>query len=127
MPHVHPPYPTFDVECFKDTLRIIRGGTVREELPLFAKSFHTLLGAAFGAIIGEPPGPMSAAALGEEFMQECSLDELKQLRVGLESLNEDGPGLAAADEAAIDPATLALIVQLVLALVNKWINKKESA
>lgn len=127
MPHVHPPYAAFDVDCVKDVIRIIRGGTVREELPLFAKCVHTLVGAGLGATIGEPPGPLAASAVAETVVEECSLSSLEECRHVLEDLQEDGPGTFGADEAAIDPATLAVLIQLAVQLLNAWINRKKSA
>lgn len=127
MPHVHPPYAAFDVDCVKDVIRIIRGGTVREELPLFAKCVHTLVGAGLGATIGEPPGPLAAAAVAETVVEECSLSSLEVCRHALEDLQEDGIGPCGADPAAIDPATLQMLIALAVQLITAWINRKKSA
>jgi hypothetical protein len=127
MPHVHPPYAAFDVDCVKDVIRIIRGGTVREELPLFAKCVHTLVGAGLGATIGEPPGPLAADAVAETAVEECSLSSLEECRHVLEDLQEDGPGTFGADPAAIDPATLQMLIALAVQLITAWINRKKSA
>lgn len=127
MPHVHPPYAAFDVDCVKDVIRIIRGGTVREELPLFAKCVHTLVGAGLGATIGEPPGPLAASAVAETAVEECSLSSLEECRHVLEDLQEDGPGTFGADPAAIDPATLQMLIALAVQLITAWINRKKSA
>lgn len=127
MSHVHPPYAAFDVDCVKDVLRIVRSGSVKDELPLFAKCVHTLVGAGLGATIGEPPGPLAASAVAETAVEECSLSSLEECRHVLEDLQEDGPGTFGADPAAIDPATLAVLIQLAVQLLNAWINRRKSA
>jgi hypothetical protein len=125
MGHTHDPYPRFSTECFSDTLRIIRSRAVRDELALFLKCVYTLLGAALGATVGEPPGPMASQL--DSALNECTLDELIELRSSMIALQEDGFETFGASETAIDPATLAIIMQLVMALINKWINKKQTA
>ncbi len=127
MSHVHPPYAAFDVDCVKDTIRIVRGGTVKEELPLFAKCVHTLVGAGLGATIGEPPGPVAADAATEVAVEECSLTALEECRHALEDFEEDGPGVYGADPAAIDPATLQMLIALAVQLITAWINRKKTA
>lgn len=127
MPHVHPPYAAFDVDCVKDVIRIVRSGSVKDELPLFAKCVHTLVGAGLGATIGEPPGPVAANAVVDEALAECSLAELEECRHALEDLEEDGPGTFGADPAAIDPATLQMLIALAVQLITAWINRKKTA
>lgn len=116
----HQPYPAFSAECFGDLIRVVRGGTVREELPLFAKCVYTLAGAALGATVGEPAGPLAGAAPDAE----QSVEELRECLASLSALKEDGHGVYGADEAAIDPATLSLLIQLAVQLISAWINRK---
>ncbi len=127
MPHVHPPYAAFDVDCVKDVIRIVRSGSVKDELPLFAKCVHTLVGAGLGATIGEPPGPVAADAVAAAAIEECSLSDLEACRQSLEDLEEDGPGTFGADPAAIDPATLQMLIALAVQLITAWINRKKTA
>jgi len=116
MSHTHQPYPQFSVDCFKDLVRIARGKTVKEELPLFAKCVYTIEGAALGATIGEPPGTETFA--GDALT--CSDDEKKEALAVLEGMSEDG--VYAAGESAINPFVLALIEQGIKALLA-WLSK----
>ncbi len=127
MGHTHEPYPRLSTECFGDILRIVRSRAVRDELALFLKCVYTLLGAALGATVGEPPGPM--ASQFDAALSECTLGELVELRSSLTAFQDDmadGIEVYGAGDTAIDPATLAIIMQLVMALINKWINKKSA-
>ena len=113
----HQPYPDFSPSCFGDIIRIGRGGTIREELPLFVKCLYTIEGAALKATVGEPD------AFGTPF-DSASRDDLVECQAALAAIKEDGPGVFGADGAAIDPATIAIIVQSVMALINLWLNRK---
>lgn len=121
--HTHEPYPQFSVECLKDLLRIIRGGTVREELALFAKCLYSMVGAALSATIGDPPGPVAST----ERLADPTNEELEECRAALASMKEDGHGIYGANEAAIDPATLTLIINLAVQLITAWLAKRKNA
>lgn len=114
----HEPYPSFSPACFGDIIRIVRGGTVREELPLLAKCLYTLIGASLSATIGEPDETFAAA------IDSLSVDELGECYSALQGVKEDGPGIYGAGESAIDPATLAMLIQLGMALLKAWIDRK---
>jgi hypothetical protein len=114
----HQAYPAFSLDCVKDVIRIVRGGTITAELPLFAKCVYTLVGAGLGAAIGEPPdvAPALAAADSDAELRECC--------AALESVA--GVQMAAAEgEQAIDPATIALLVQLAVQLIQAFLNRKK--
>lgn len=121
--HTHEPYPQFSVECLKDLLRIIRGGTVREELALFAKCLYSMVGAALSATIGDPPGPMASV----ERQAEPTTEELEECHAALASMREDGHGIYGSGEAAIDPATLTILINLAVQLITAWLAKRKTA
>lgn len=114
----HQPYPTFSPACCGDIIRIVRTGTVREELPLLAKCLYTLIGAALAGTVGEPDETFAEA------LASMSVDELGECYAALQTVNEDSNGLYGAGESAIDPATLALLIQLGMALLKAWIDRR---
>lgn len=115
----HQPYAPFDLDCIKDIIRMVRGRTVREELPLFAKCVHSLVGAGLGATIGEPDlvePSFGAADVSDADLNECAaaLQEFEGQSFGAE-----------ADAEAIDPATISLLIQLAMTLIQKWLEKRK--
>lgn len=118
MGHAHQPYPQFSVDCFKDLIRIARGRTIQQELPLFAKCVYTLQGAALGATIGEPGGVETFASEATP----CSNDDKREALSVLQGLEEDGIDNFGAD-AALNPIVAALIQQAITALLA-WLTKK---
>lgn len=122
----HQPYPTFDVDCAKDIYRIVTSGQIVEEKSLFAKCVYTLVGAGLGLTLGEPDDvkPLLLAAEG------IDLATLEQCREALAGVADTGlpPGMMAAPDAgekAIDPATLAMLIQLAVQLITAFINRKK--
>lgn len=98
-------------------VRIIREGTIRAESALFVESLYDLVGALLAIIFGDSQPTFGASPDG-------SLDELASL---LASVEEDGlptEGTFGADEKAIDPATILLIIQLVSKLIEMWKKRK---
>lgn len=123
MGHIHEPYPQFSVECFKEFLRIVRGNTIREELALFVKCLWTLISGGLAATIGEPPGP--APTFGHEGV-DCTTDELQECLTALQGMKEDGPGIYGAGETAIDPAILAILIDLGIKAIMAWLAKRNA-
>lgn len=122
---MHTPYPSFSLLCVQEVIRIVRGGTLKDELALFVKCAYTLTGSFLGTTIGEP---------GEEHavgsVETASVDEIKECKDALELVafqgfvDVDSETLFGNDETAIDPATLALIVQLAIKLISKWLENR---
>jgi hypothetical protein len=116
----HQPYAPFDLDCVKDIIRMVRGRTVREELPLFAKCVHTLTGTALGATIGEPylVEPSFGAA-------EVSDADLNEAAAALQEYQGASFGAEGDSAEAIDPATLAMLIQLAVTLISKWLERRQ--
>lgn len=118
----HLAYPPFSLACVRDTVRIVRGRTVAAEQKLFAKCVWSLAGTGLGATIGEPEEvePVFASdAIDDGELAEC--------RAALEVAYEDGMAYGAGEgEAAIDPATLAILIDLAVKLITKWLERRKS-
>jgi hypothetical protein len=115
----HQPYPTFELDCIRDLVRMVRGRTVRTELPLFAKCVYTLVGAGLAASVGEPD--LVEPSFGSADVSDADLLECQA------ALQEfEGTFGAEADGAeAIDPATLAMLIQLAVTLITKWLERRK--
>lgn len=125
MGHTHAPYEQFSVTCLMELIKIVRSGTVREELALFCKCIHTLIGGALLASVGEPPGPMETGTFTLE--AEPTLAELEECYNTLAAMKEDGPGIYGAGEMALDPAMITMFIQMGMMLLKAWIDRKKSA
>lgn len=123
----HQPYPPFDVECIQDIFRLVRGRTVRDELPLFAKCVYTLVGAGLSITLGEPnDGPMLAGQPADA-LEGVSDDELQKCCQALEQAEGEVQTFGAGDAEAekLDPATLALLIQLAIQVIQAIINRRK--
>ncbi len=120
----HQPYPQFSSHCFSDIIRIARGNTVREELPLFAKCIYTIEGAALGATIGEPDETFGSEE--RKTISESSAEDLQECYSALISMKEDGPGIYGAGETALPPTITALLMQLGLELIKILMERKKT-
>lgn len=125
MGHTHAPYEQFNIACLMELLRIIRTGVVREELALFCKCLHVLIGGSLLAAVGEPPGPMETAVFNAG--ADPSLEDLQECYSALAGMKEDGPGIYGAGESALDPATITMLIQLGMMLIKAWIDRKKAA
>lgn len=121
----HLAYPGFSLECAQEIFRMLRGRTVRQEFKLFMKCQWMLQGGAYGVVPGEPDQVEPSFASGPECDEETARNVLAELKaVGDEGIPET---FGAADEnaEAIDPATIAIIIQLVTTLIQKWIERRK--
>lgn len=125
MGHTHLPYQQFSVACLMELIKIIRSGTVREELALFCKCLYSLIGGGLLATVGEPPGPMETGTFTLE--ADPTLAELEECYNTLAAMKEDGPGIYGAGESALDPATITMLIQFGMMLLKAWIDRKKSA
>lgn len=129
----HQPYPEFKLECVTTLIDIGRRGAIREEIRDFAKCAYDLGGGLLKVTVGEPDDVIvGATSDGEEQLAECSLEQLEEAHnvavsafLELESYGAL-PGALPGAEEAIDPATLTLIMQLVLKALEFWMNRKKS-
>lgn len=119
----HQPYPAFDIDCAKDIVRIVRNGAIAAEAPLFAKCVYTLAGAGLAMSVGEPSdvqGVFGDAEVTTDDLEEC----LNALQKAEDSSEEN---FGAGDEAeAIDPATIAMLIQLAITLITKWLERRRA-
>ncbi len=119
----HQPYPPFSSECLSDLYRLVTTRAVREELPLFAKCLYTLIGASLGMSIGEPTHV--EGVFGDA---EPDAAELEKCRDALQSYADEGQTFGAdGDEAEkLDPATIAMLIQLAVTLISKWLERRRT-
>lgn len=99
-------------EAIQNVIRIITGGTVREEWALLVKSLFQIGEALVDLLAPTEP------TFGDAVEAEAKWGELSST---LEGFHAEGYG--ASDAAAIDPATIMVIVQLVLTLIEKLRKK----
>jgi hypothetical protein len=124
MPHQHAPYEPLSIECASDLFRMLRGRTVRDEFKLFCKCFHILLGGVFAVVVGEPDEvePVVGAA------DDIPTAELVRLKAEFEQLAADSATTFGADDGneKLDPATVAMLIQLAVTLITKWIERRKN-
>ncbi len=113
----HVAYPAFSLDCVRNVVRIVRGGTVAAELKLFAKCVWSLTGTGLGAAIGEPGEVEPVFAAVDE-------GELKECLAALEVAYDDGM-VYGAGETAIDPVTLSIMIDLAVKLLKAWIERRK--
>lgn len=116
MEHSHAPYPAFDLDCMREVVRIVRGGTILTEKKLFAKCVYELTGAGLSLTIGEPDvlGPFAGTV-------EPSLTDLEDCCSAL----QDADVFGAAEDEAIDPATIMLLVELAVKIITAIIERRK--
>lgn len=123
MPHPHAPYPPLSLECVTEIIRMVRGRTVRDEIKLFAKCVYELVGGGLSLFPGEPEEvePLIGAA-------DVPTDQLQECKAALEQVQAEAQSFGAdADDAeAIDPATLAMLIQLAVTLITKWLERRKN-
>lgn len=101
--------PGFDFDCVKDIISDVRAGKVS------VASAQKALWVAGGAVAlfapAGPIGPFASPVAGE--VADMSAEEL------CDALEAKGQGFGA-DVAAIDPATVLMIIQLVWKILQNW-------
>lgn len=122
----HRPYPQLQLECVTTLIDITRRGALRSEIKEAAKCAYELGGAMLGVTVGEPADLIVGDATRETFV-EPSLQDLEtchaQLVASAPELEAFGAEVAAE---AIDPATMAIIIQLALKALEFFMNRKRS-
>lgn len=128
----HRPYPSLQLECVTTLIDITRRGALRAEIKEAAKCAYELGGAVLGVTVGEPAdlivGDASSGDNGAPFSEtyvEPSLQELETCHAQLTASAPELEAFGAEDaEAQIDPATMALIIQLALKALEFFMNRK---
>ncbi len=124
MDHEHQPYPPFELACVLALFTMLKNREVRDNPKAFAKHFYVLLGALLGMTVGEPDDV--PPLFGQD---EPSTEDLEGLLGELKAVQEDGipETFGAADgEQAIDPATLAILINLAVTLIQKLIERRKN-
>lgn len=127
----HRPYPTLDVKCVTTIIDILRRGAIQAEIKEFAKCSYELGGAALGIMVGEPEdvivGAADVAAINDG-PTEGQLKECHAALTGAELTLDSAWGDSGSDGNAekLDPATVALIIQLALKALEFFLNRKKS-
>jgi hypothetical protein len=119
------PYPQFSLITVTTLWTMLRERTVRDNPKSFAKHLYVLLGAALGLLVGEPDDvqPLFGDA------EEADDATLEGLLGELKAAQEDGIAEtfgAAEGEQAIDPATLAILINLAVTLIQKIIERRKN-
>lgn len=106
-----------------NVIRIVTGGTIREEWALLVRSLLIIAGALVDLIDPAEPlvGDAARAAARDAARDAARAAQFDELAAVLEGFHAEGYG--ASDAAAIDPATIMVIVQLVLTLIEKLRKK----
>ena len=128
----HRPYPNLDLGCIKTVIDIGRRGAIKAEIKTFAKCGYELLGAGLSITVGEPDDviPIDGVTMvGVAPVEEPTVEQVEEaqgyLIAALPDLEAYGAQATEAGIEAIDPATLALIVQLVLKGIELWLSRKK--
>lgn len=122
----HRPYPSLQLECVTTLIDITRRGALRAEIKEAAKCAYELGGAVLGVTVGEPADLIVGDAARETYV-EPSLQELETCHAQLTASAPELEAFGAEDaEAQIDPATMALIIQLALKALEFFMNRKRN-
>lgn len=118
---MHHPYPeTLPVECVTEIIGIVRSGEVREKVDHLANCAWTIAGYGLRVSLGEPQHEETFGSAGD-------VDQLEECKAALESACSEQESFgAAADAEAIDPATLAIILQLAIKVITALINRRKN-
>lgn len=113
-------YPAFSLEVVQGIVRIVRGRTVAAEYQLFVKLVWSIVGTGLGATIGEP-------ANVEPVFGAVDDGELTECQAALEAAYEEGMAYGGAEgEAAIDPATIAILIDLAIKIITRIIERRRT-
>jgi hypothetical protein len=119
----HHPYPAvLPTECLTTVISLIRNRQVADQPAEFANCLWTMVGFGLKLGFGDPD------AHEEKFgaADVPSDKELNECHAALASYEDDGPSFAAAEgEQAIDPATIVVLVQLVMQIIEFLRNRKK--
>lgn len=122
----HQPYPPFQLECLTTIVRIVRSKAIAEERALFAKCLYEILGAGLALGFGEPDGPILTGQESAE-LEAASTAELMKCCEALESAQSEVQSVGDAEAKAIDPATLAILIDLAIRIITAIINRRKPA
>jgi hypothetical protein len=126
----HRPYPNLDIECVTTLIDIGRRGAIRTEIKSFAKCGYELLGAGLLITVGEPDDVIpidGVTSVGFGDAPEPTIEQVEEahgyLTAALPDLESYGAEEGGAE--AIDPATLTMIVTLILKGLELWLSRKK--
>lgn len=106
-------YPTdLPLSDIQNVIRIVRTGAVKAEYKQLIASAYEVEGYLLGTFVGEPSPKLMAQAGAGDLLECGKVLEAYKPQLGAE-----------ADATAIDPATIAMILQLVMTLIQAWRNK----
>lgn len=120
MPHTS--YPPFALTPITEIIQAVRAGTLRDDVPLAAKCAWEIVGMGLGATVGEPAEHPHAFGAGPE----VSTADLEECKAALESVEGQSFGAAGDEAEAIDPATLAMLIQLAVSIITKLIERRKN-
>lgn len=115
------PYPqSFPLECITLIVAMIRNREASARRAEFAHCVWELVGFGLKATLGDASHAFGAAG-------DVDDDKLRECVTALKDYQDDGEAFGAdsADE-GIDPATLMILINLAVTLIQKWLNRKES-
>jgi hypothetical protein len=121
---MHAPYPPFSLDCVRELYRIITSGAIRTEIKLFAKCTYELVGSGLALVPGEPEDvqPIFGEVGGDGYAE---LDKLQHELVAVKEVGLPPEMYGASDDAAIDPSTLMLLIDLALKLIQAIRNRRK--
>ena len=118
------PYPQFSLVTVTTLWTMLRERTVRDNPKAFAKHLYVLMGAALGLLVGEPedvPPLFGDVEQADDANLESLMTELKAVKEeGLETFG------AAEGEQAIDPATIIMLIQVIVPLIQKILERRRN-
>lgn len=105
------------IEALQNIVRLVRNGQVRDEFPLFYHSVAALVAAVGDALF--PLEPTVGAAAIDDALLADACDCLADAKSQLQAFAADGAE-------KLDPATIALLIDLAVKLITKWLEKRRS-
>lgn len=110
----HTPYPLqFPTECFTELFSSVREGKILEDIESNALHAWNIQGYLMSKVIGDP-GPLSGESFG---VSQTDLDEVEQCCArAIDDLK--AKQYTGGSEAAIDPATIILIIEVIAQLIK---------
>lgn len=123
---MHQQYPPFSLECVTNIVRIVRARAIAEERALFAKCVYELVGAGLAMSVGEPSdGPFAGS---NEVLESTKVEELEDCRAALSEAQGqvESFGAAVDEKVGLDPATLALLLQIGMKLLEAIIARRKN-
>ena len=129
------PYPKLELECVTTLVDITRRGALKAEIKTAAKCAYNLGGAGLGIFVGEPEDVIvgdDVTNVGQA-VAEPSIEELEdcrnQLSAAMPEILEGNFGAVGGfgEDATenLDPATLALLMQFAMKMIELFINRKK--